>query len=51
MSRAVRFTVTDLEGFPDPLDDTRYELIDGELHIAKQPHWEHQCVVVTELHR
>ncbi len=42
MTTAVRFTVDDLEALPDPLDDTRYELIDGGLLVAHQPHWEHQ---------
>jgi Uma2 family endonuclease len=42
MSQLVRFTTTDLETLPDPLDDTRYELIDGELLVAKQPQWGHQ---------
>jgi Uma2 family endonuclease len=39
----VRWTVTDLEGFPD--DETkRYEIIDGELFVSTQPHAEHQAV-------
>lgn len=37
-----RFTVADLEAIPQPLDDTRYELIDGELYVTTQPHWRHQ---------
>src|SRR5205814_7294110 len=32
----------DLELLPDPLDDTRYEIIDGQLHVAGQPSLEHQ---------
>jgi Uma2 family endonuclease len=47
MSAGVRFTTADLEALPDRLDDTRYELIDGELLVAKQPHWEHQAVSLT----
>jgi Uma2 family endonuclease len=39
---ALRFTITDLESLPEPLDDTRYELIDGDLLVAHQPHWDHQ---------
>jgi Uma2 family endonuclease len=35
-------TIQDLEGFPTPLDDQRYELIDGELFVSTQPHWRHQ---------
>jgi Uma2 family endonuclease len=42
MSTKVRFTSGDLEGLPDRLDDTRYELIDGELYVSRQPHWNHQ---------
>lgn len=52
MSSTVRYTVTDLEGLPDRLDDTRYELIDGELHVSTQPRVEHQfaaAVVASEL--
>lgn len=47
MSTARRFTTADLEALPDQLDDTRYELIDGELFVAEQPHWEHQFVSAT----
>src|SRR5438309_4968583 len=39
---SVRWTTADLEALPDPLDDTRYEIIDGELFVAKQPSLEHQ---------
>ena len=42
MTAALRLTVRDLELLPDPLDDTRYELIDGVLHVSKQPSYEHQ---------
>jgi Uma2 family endonuclease len=42
MSTPIRFTIADVEALPDPLDDTRYEVIDGELSVAHQPHWEHQ---------
>ena len=42
MSTSLRFTIDDLEALPDPLDDTRYELIEGALSVAKQPHWSHQ---------
>jgi Uma2 family endonuclease len=39
----MRFTVADLERMRvQPLDDTRYEIIDGELHVSTQPHWRHQ---------
>ena len=36
----IRWTTADLELFPD--DGTRYEIIDGELFMAKAPHWRHQ---------
>ncbi len=38
----LRLTVKDLELFPDPIDDTRYELINGELYVSRQPDLEHQ---------
>jgi hypothetical protein len=37
----IRWTVRDLDLFPDPVDDTRYEIIGGALHVAHQPHWRH----------
>ena len=37
---AVRFTSKDLEGMPD--DGKRYEIIDGELYVSKQPGYHHQ---------
>jgi Uma2 family endonuclease len=42
MATAVGMTIHDLEGFPVPLEDERYELIDGELFVSTQPHWRHQ---------
>jgi Uma2 family endonuclease len=42
MARTLGFTTADLERLPDRLDDTRYEIIDGELYVAKQPSWQHQ---------
>lgn len=38
----LRFTSADLEAFPD--DGKRYEIIDGELYVSKQPHAYHQVV-------
>ncbi|MBC8159748.1 MAG: Uma2 family endonuclease [Roseiflexaceae bacterium] len=35
-----RFTSADLEQMPD--DGKRYEIIDGELFLSKQPDWHHQ---------
>src|SRR3954464_12608884 len=39
---SLRMTTADLDVFPDPLDDTRYEIIDGELYVSQQPSLEHQ---------
>jgi Uma2 family endonuclease len=47
MAAAVRMTIQDLEGFPTPLDDQRYELIDGDLFVSKQPHWHHQAAATN----
>ena len=45
MSTQTRFTVADLARMRvQPLDDTRYEIIDGELHVATQPSVRHQAV-------
>jgi Uma2 family endonuclease len=44
MSTMMRFTTKDLEVLPDPLDDTRYEIIEGELYMSRQPHYNHQEV-------
>jgi Uma2 family endonuclease len=41
MSTSLRYTSTDLEGLPD-IDGVRYEIIDGELYVSKQPNWHHQ---------
>ena len=38
----LRWTSTDLEALPD--DGKRYEIIDGELYVSKQPSWDHQIV-------
>ncbi len=42
MTTEARWTSADLAGFPD--DGKRYEIIDGELYVSKQPHWHHQYV-------
>lgn len=39
-SAAARWTVADLEPFPE--EGYRYEIIDGELYVSKQPSWHHQ---------
>ena len=38
----VRWTVDDLESLPDSSD--RFEIIDGDLHVTRAPHWKHQDV-------
>ena len=50
MATELRWTSADLEVMPD--DGKRYEIIDGELFMSKQPHWHHQYVcmrLATEL--
>jgi len=42
MTSSLRWTSTDLESLPD--DGRRYEIIDGELFVSKQPHFYHQHV-------
>jgi Uma2 family endonuclease len=42
MGTSMRWTIADLEAFPEPLDDTRYEIIDGQLYVSTQPSLEHQ---------
>ena len=42
MTQSLRWTSADLELLPD--DGKRYEIIDGELWVAKQPHWYHQLL-------
>ncbi len=52
MSVYPRYTSSDLELLPD-VEGTRYEIIDGDLHVSKQPSLEHSyvCMVLgTELH-
>ena len=44
MVTTMRWTTADLDLMPD--DGKRYEIIDGELHVSKQPNWGHQLVVV-----
>lgn len=40
--KTLRWTIHDLELLPD--DGKRYEIIDGELYVSKQPDWQHQLV-------
>ena len=41
-SQQIRWTIADLEGFPD--NGNRYEIIDGELFVTRAPHWDHQDI-------
>jgi Uma2 family endonuclease len=41
MASPVRFRSADLEWMPD--DGKRYEIIGGELHVSRPPHWLHQA--------
>ena len=45
MKATHRFTSADLEAFPEN-DGKRYEIIDGELYVSRQPHAYHQMVCV-----
>ena len=38
----MRWTSHDLDLLPD--DGKRYEIVDGELYMSRQPHWHHQFV-------
>jgi Uma2 family endonuclease len=52
METTYRFTVADLERMdPQPWDDTRYEIIDGELHVSTQPSPRHQRTIVRIVRR
>ena len=42
ISKQVRWTIADLEGFPN--NGNRYEIIDGELFVTRAPHLDHQDV-------
>jgi Uma2 family endonuclease len=47
MDTSLRWRSADLDRFPDPIDGTRFEIIDGELLVAKQPGWDHQLVALA----
>jgi Uma2 family endonuclease len=38
----LRWTSKDLESLPD--DGKRYEIVDGQLYVSKQPNWYHQHI-------
>jgi len=42
MGASIRWTSADLNALPD--DGNRYEIVDGELLVSKQPHYYHQRV-------
>jgi Uma2 family endonuclease len=42
MTTSTRWTSADLETLPE--NGKRYEIIDGELIVSRQPHWNHQYV-------
>lgn len=42
MTTELRWTSADLTALPD--DGKRYEIIDGELYMSRQPDWEHQFI-------
>lgn len=47
----MRWTTSDLDLLPYK-EGERYEIIDGELYVSKQPHWRHQYIcsqLATEL--
>lgn len=43
ISEKVRWTIADLEGFPD--NGNCYEIIDGELFVTRAPHLDHQDII------
>jgi len=45
MTQSLRFTSADLDAFPDN-DGKRYEIIDGELYVSRQPSLDHQVICV-----
>lgn len=42
MTTSMRWTSADLDSLPE--DGKRYEIIEGELHVSRQPHYYHQRV-------
>ncbi len=40
--KTLRWTSHDLEMLPEPVDGKRYEIIEGELQVSRQPDWHHQ---------
>ncbi len=44
MTASLRWMADDLDALPQPLEDKRYELIDGILYVSTQPRWQQQVV-------
>ncbi len=44
MAASAGLTIDDLQALPQPLDDTRYRFINGELYVSTQPSAQHQIV-------
>ena len=42
VANQVRWTIHDLEAFPDNGREKQYEIIDGELLVTRSPHFRHQ---------
>lgn len=47
MTTTQRWVTADLETLPETWDDTRYEIIDGELYVSTQPSLKHQYATLT----
>ncbi len=47
MTQSLRWKSADLEAFPD--DGKRYEIVDGELYVSRQPHFHHQVTCATTI--
>lgn len=43
--KTLHWTSRDLELLPDT---ERYDIVDGELYVSKQPHWQHQFACVNQ---
>ena len=50
MSISARFTSKDLDWLP-AVEGIRYEIVDGDLYVSKQPHWHHQYTSDRIAHR
>ncbi len=48
MSDTLRWTTADLAALPD--NGNRYEIIEGELYMSRQPSWHHQFACASLIH-